>query len=943
MEILCDGVLSDSVFSAPIVGIVKRVLAMQGKYLATGVLLALACTHASAADTSRIATAIDDKVMVALPGHTLKALTPERDLGAVDDSTPLRLYLSLKRTPEQQAQLDALIAHQQQPGAAEYHKWVTPQEYGARFGVAPADIAKISVWLESKGFKVKSVLNNASVIDFAATAGGVRAAFRTEIHKWNIENGTYPAVATEPSIPVALSGIVAGIEGLNKIPRVGRHTPIRPVAYDAVTHRWHDIEPTSAAVAAPHYAAGGGQYNVTPQDFYTIYNVNKVFATGNMGAGVTIAVPEPTDMNYGTVGANGTTAGGDVATFRKLLGVPGTLNMQVLHGYGTVTCSDPGITAAAEGEATLDAEWANAAAPSAKLIFMSCDSSQASGDTTSMLALIDGNLADVIGDSYGSSELLGTPSQYSLEQTMFAQAAAQGQTIIVAEGDAGSDDADQNAPGAATSGINVDDPGANPLVTSAGGTDFQDSYDADLGGPAQSTYWGATNSQFYADALGYIPETVWNSSCASSLFAEDFGSGATPQAYCSKGTSTGLVNGSVVGGGGGFSVQWSQPAWQAGTPGLSASATQRAVPDISLFASPGSWGHSLIDCDSTQASTACTSPSTFGGGGGTSYVSPQLTGITGLLVAATGSRQGLLNPTLYALAKAQYTAAATKSACYANGQTANTGVTKSLPASTCIFNDVTTSNNDVPCAKGSTNCYVQSGASYGLLSTTGASQLTVAYPAGANYDEATGLGSINVYNLITMWDTAFNSATALTATPTTITTAQSSTLQGTVTTGTPPGYDNGAKPAVTGSIKFVAGVTTLGSCTVSGGTCSLSVAGSALQVGSNSITATFLGSPSYPSSTSSVATVTVTAATAQTITFAAISSQPVATSFTLHATASSGLQITYISLTPHFCAVSGSTLSTLVVGSCTVAATQPGNATYSPASSAFQTFSVTKN
>jgi Pro-kumamolisin, activation domain len=208
---------------------------MQGKYAALSVLCALTCIHASLADdvaqhadgpTPRIVAPIDDSLLVALPGHVLKILTPDLDLGPVEDSKPFRLYLNLRRTSQQQAELDALIARQRQPGTAEYHQRLTPQEYGARFGIAPADIDKISTWLESQGFKVKSVLNNRSVIDFAATAGGVRSAFHTEIHYWNIEGGRYPAVSRDPSIPAALREVVVGIEGLNKLPPREHHTAV---------------------------------------------------------------------------------------------------------------------------------------------------------------------------------------------------------------------------------------------------------------------------------------------------------------------------------------------------------------------------------------------------------------------------------------------------------------------------------------------------------------------------------------------------------------------------------------------------------------------------------------------------------------------------------------------------------------------------------------------
>src|SRR5208282_2168650 len=164
------------------------------------------------------------------------------------------------------------------------------------------------------------------------------------------------------------------------------------------------------------------------------------------------------------------------------------------------------------------------------------------------------------------------------------------------------------------------------------------------------------------------------------------------------------------GGSGGISTHYAVPAWQTGISGYSNS--KHSIPDISGFASSGWWGHALIFCDSNSPdapSSGCTSDANFGEAGGTSFVAPYMAGVAGLLVDYTGSRQGLLNPALYALAKAQYTAAATKTACYSNGQTSNTGITTGLPAADCIFNDVTTGDNDVPCAAGSTGCFVNTG------------------------------------------------------------------------------------------------------------------------------------------------------------------------------------------------------------------------------------------
>ena len=329
--------------------------------------------------------------------------------------------------------------------------------------------------------------------------------------------------------------------------------------------------------------------------------------------------------------------------------------------------------------------------------------------------------------------------------------------------------------------------------------------------------------------------------------------------------------------------------------------------------------------------TSCTSNSTFGYAGGTSFVAPSLAGVTGLLVTSTGSRQGMLNPALYALAKAQFTASATKSACYSNGQTSNTGVTKGLPnASTCIFNDVTTGNNDVPCRVGSTDCYVDIGATYGMLSLNGASSLKAAYPSTAGYDEATGIGTLNVYNLISKWNTVFTSTTALAASPTTIAASGSTTLTATVTGGVPAGATY--TPAVNGSVNFAAGSTALGSCTLSGGGCTLAVNGTSLQTGANSIAATFVGSGNYPASTSSLVTVTVGASLkTQTITFTNSMTQTYGVgSITLTATGGgSGNPVTF-SVQSGPGTLSGSTLTITGAGSIVVQASQAGNGSYQP-------------
>jgi subtilase family serine protease len=887
---------------------------------------------------SRIQQQMDSRLTAAIQGSVRRDLASSQDLGAVEDALPLRLYMVLQRTPEQQAALDNLLARQQQPTAPEFHKWLTPQEFGKRFGASQEDIAKITNWLEAMGMRVNGVQNNATFIDFIATAAQVRAVFQTQLHYFNVKGRKYPALTRDPLIPAAMAPVVAGIMGLNKIPRRPNHSKVRQASYDSVTHRWHNFN----TGLSPAYNDGLGDYNVTPQDLYTIYNVNKVFTTGNLAKTSTIAVIEESDIEYGSVNPNtGVATGGDVATFRSTFGVPGTLNMHVYHGYGSVTCSNPGIDPDGNGEdieASLDAEWANALAPSANLIFMSCDQNQDQGITTSMMALIDNNLADVMSLSYGGGELEFTSADFSAQDSMYAQAASQGQSILISSGDSGSDVADQNTAGTATSGFNVNGFGA-PNVTMTGGTDFVDTYDSIEGGAPQSTYWGNTNSSYYGDALSYVPETAWNDSCASSILANYEGySGA---GYCALGPNQNpFIDGDVVGGSGGFSTHYSVPSYQSGILGYS--GTKRAQPDIAGFASAGFWGHALVFCDSYQSGVDCSSSSSFGLAGGTSFVAPYMAGMTGLLIDYTSSRQGLLNPALYALARTQFTAAGTAHACYSNGQTSNTGVTSSLPVSTCTFNDVTSSNNDVPCQMGSTNCYVNPGASYGMLSLNGSNSLSVGYPSTPGYDEVSGIGTVNAYNLLSNWNSAFTSSTNLTASPASISSSQSTTLTATVVGGTPTGF-TGSAPALVGIVGFASSNSSLGSCTLTGGTCSINVNASSLQSGSNSITASYNGSRNYPPSTSTMETVTVTSGSgqAQTITFTPIASQKVGTLVALNASASSGLPVSFASSTSAICTVSGTTADLIATGTCTIVASQAGNGTYASATPVSQSFTVT--
>jgi subtilase family serine protease len=328
--------------------------------------------------------------------------------------------------------------------------------------------------------------------------------------------------------------------------------------------------------------------------------------------------------------------------------------------------------------------------------------------------------------------------------------------VFVSAGDEGAASCDAGAAGA-THGIGVSAFASTPNNVAVGGTDFGDSYNN-----SNATYWNSTNSAAYGSAKSYIPEIPWNDSCAGSLLANYFGYGTTygSSGFCNS--STARLDGlqTVTGGSGGPSgcatgspstagvvggtcKGYAKPSWQTGTPNDGV----RDLPDVSLFAANGIWGHYYVFCWSHTRSggAACTgAPSAWSGAGGTSFSSPILAGIQALVNQHKGGSQGNPNQRYYQLA-------ATSSA------VCNSSLGNSAPSS-CVFYNVTQGDMDVNCA-GTVGCYgsTTSGSGRritnvpdGALSTTNASY-SPAYGSGSGWNFATGIGSVNAYNLVMNW------------------------------------------------------------------------------------------------------------------------------------------------------------------------------------------------
>ncbi len=698
----------------------------------------------------RITAAVDESRLTTLRGNTHPFAQAQFDRGAAPDSLPMqRMLLVLQRSATQESALDTLMEQQQDASSPNYHAWLTPQQFGQQFGPADADIQTITSWLESHGFTVNRVSNGRTVIEFSGTAGQVRDAFHTEIHRYNVNNEDHWANASDPQIPTALTPVVAGIDSLYNFPRHAMHHIDGVVSRSKATGKLQSANPLFT-LGGTCGVPGVGCYGLSPYDFATIYNVlplwNATPATD--GTGETIAIVAETDV-----------ALSDISSFRSYFGLPAKSPTIILDG------PDPGTVQGDETESDLDIEWAGSVAKGATIDVVTSETTEASlGVDLSAQYVVDNNLAPILSESYGICELfLGSAGNQFYNQ-IWQQASAQGITVLVATGDSGSAVCDRNAgtQGAAQYGLSVNGISSTPYNVAVGGTDF-----FDLTNP--KTYWSSTNSippgaptgtPATLSALSYIPETTWNDSCTNAVFGTLLGYSTNAETNCNNAqlTSYGFVT--AVGGSGGKSNcttsdgtnqssctgGYPKPTWQAGT------STTRAVPDVSLFAASGSPSgafYLICEADQLQAGyTSCdsTDPNTeFLGVGGTSASTPSFAGIMALVDQKTGSRQGNANYILYKLA-AQ------------SGASCNSS---SGAGTNCVFYDTTNGTIAMPCVGGSPNCKPSNPSdTVGVLP---------GYATTSGYDLATGLGSVNTNNLVKAWtkaETAFEtSTTMLTLTP----------------------------------------------------------------------------------------------------------------------------------------------------------------------------------
>jgi hypothetical protein len=494
--------------------------------------------------------------------------------------------------------LASFVAAVSTPSSPDYRHYLAPGQFGPRFGPGRSAIVSVRTWLAGQGLAVGPTSPDGLLIPATGTVAEISGAFATTMSAVKLASGGAAYTATTaPSVPAALAPSVATIVGLSNLARwhndLRTSTTTRPATAPVPAVSANSSGPQACAVARGMSFPSGP---LTMDELASAYSFSPLYAQGRLGGGVTIGIYELEPYEPS-----------DISTFFSCYGISTSVtNVAVDGGAGT----GPGV-----GEASLDIEDAAALAPQAHIVVYSGPNSIENGpgsgpfDTLDKMATDDA--AQVLSTSWGVCEPENIPagngpgSAAAAEATVFAEMAAQGQTMVAASGDSGSEACWLGGPPPLdpNDSLQVDDPAAQPDVVGVGGTALPN------GTPTGEGVWN--------DCQGSGSE-----SCAD--FIND---GA---------------------GGGGISANWDMPSWQvpvengqsSGIPCANGSGNCREVPDVSADAAPNT-GYITYNSGPAQGG--------WGVVGGTSAAAPLWAAAFALLDEGCASPVGMATPALYTL------------------------------------------------------------------------------------------------------------------------------------------------------------------------------------------------------------------------------------------------------------------------------------------------------
>ena len=447
-------------------------------------------------------------------------------LGPLSPSVELHIDVTL-RLPDPSA-VTAFITSVSDRRSADFHHFLRPGQFGQLFGPPPSEVTAVDAVLRSDGLHPGQLTSNRLSIPVTAPASALDRAFHVSLASYRLSSGR--AAFTTPSPPSISAAVAPDIQGVIGLSDLGQPQSLLARSRVARSARASSGEAhqttTGPTPCAPATNAASNDGSYTADRLASSYGMTPLYSLGDFGQGVNIAVVEfEPDLRT------------DIAAYQACFGTKATVNyIPVDGGAGS---GDGG------GEAALDIEDAIGLAPRATIdVYQAPGWDESAGGNGGQYvydlysAIVNDDTDRVVSTSWGSCELDTDSSLVSSEQSLFSQAATQGQTVFAAAGDYGSTDCFTDSGSRNEFSLSVDDPASQPYVIGVGGTSI------------------STNS-----------ETVWNDSTGA--------------------------------GGGGVSSLWCMPSYQdqSGVPGLigpdsvpdpndCTTGWAREVPDVSADADP---------------------------------------------------------------------------------------------------------------------------------------------------------------------------------------------------------------------------------------------------------------------------------------------------------------------------------------------------------------------
>ena len=553
------------------------------------------------------------------------------DMGPLDPNSVINVTVWLQLHNE--GKLDTLVKEQKQKDSANYHKWITQDQFNASFAPTAKEVDSVQKFLTSRGLSVEAIAENNMYIRVQGTVGDIQKAFHVQINQFKFNGKTYRGNKGNPStddIPGARIAAITGLDDFGFEPAFARpkegdgklvpFTPLNKVGPSGVFFEGHAFRPPqthtftdttdTATYTGNRYGSDITNTSLghlppqgySPDEVQTAYKLKPLYQAGLDGTGETIVIVDA----FGSQ-----TIAQDAAVFSQIYDLP-PINLQIVKAPG-LSHNPHGVARNWAIETTLDVEWAHAVAPGAKIALLVA-TDRASLDEAINYAVVH-HLGNTISNSWSSVEGLGNPAQFGRVNRILEMAAAQGIDVNFSSGDFGDESFPPNFPGG-VGFVSVDFPASSPFATGIGGT---------------SLALNNNNSRKFETGWGTNLTRIADISPSGGTVPDDNPPVVPPL------NDPALGLGFQFGAGGGESLTFAQPAFQNGF----VPAGNRMVPDIGWLADPFT-GVEIIITDPVLGPSVTVL-------GGTSLSCPMFSGLMAIAAQKAGHGLGQAAPLVYGL------------------------------------------------------------------------------------------------------------------------------------------------------------------------------------------------------------------------------------------------------------------------------------------------------